>query len=160
MWTDLRTLVTLSVQSLSDKVMARKKSLIRKTVSRVAVGTTIGAVLAAGAAAYFFTQTKSGKQAATQIKTAAIGLSREISKRVQSAKKMQVKYNDIVEEWSRICCPEKVGKHTVVALKRDLKTHWRDVKRELKSRVMNCPYTVHGTVQSHRGRGHNSEFRR
>jgi hypothetical protein len=27
-----------------------------------------------------------------------------------------------------------VGTHTVIALKRDLKTHWRDVKRELKKK--------------------------
>jgi len=116
--------------------MSKKKSLIHKTVSRVAVGTTIGAVLAAGAAAYFFTQTKSGKQAAKQIKTSAIGLSREISKRVQSAKKIsQSKYNDIVEEVvDEYAVQKKVGKHTVVALKRDLKTHWRDVKRELKKK--------------------------
>lgn len=116
--------------------MAKKKSLMHKTLTRVAVGTTLGAVLAAGAAAYFFTQTKSGKQAAKQIKTAAINLSREINKRLQSAKQVsQKKYDEIVEEVvDEYAAQKKVGKHTVVALKRDLKTHWRDVKRELKKR--------------------------
>lgn len=115
--------------------MARKK-LIRKTLSRIAVGTTLGAVLAAGAAAYFFTQTKSGKQAAKQIKTSAIHLSKEISKRLEKAKSVsQTKYNDIVEEVvDEYAAQKKVGKHTVVALKRDLKTHWRDVKQELKKK--------------------------
>lgn len=129
MWTDLRTLVTLQTQLLSENIMAKKKSF-------VAIGTALGAVLAAGAAAYFFTQTKSGKQAAKKIKTSAVSLSREISQRVQAAKKLsQKKYNEIVEQVvDEYAVQKKVGKHTVVALKRDLKTHWRDVKCELKKK--------------------------
>lgn len=114
--------------------MAKKKHLVRKTLSTVAVGTTLGAILAAGAAAYFFTQTKSGKTAAKKIKTTAVGLSREINQRLGKIKRVsQSKYNDIVEQVvDEYAAQKKVGKHTVTALKRDLKTHWREVKRELR----------------------------
>lgn len=117
-------------------MIKKKKSTVRKALSAVAVGTTLGAVLAAGAATYFFTQTKVGKQAAKQIKTTAIGLSKEISRRLHSAQKVsQQKYDDIVEQVvDEYAAQKKVGKHTVVALKRDLKTHWKEVKRELKGK--------------------------
>ncbi len=111
-----------------------KKSLAKKALSTVAIGTTLGAVLAAGAAAYFFTQTKSGKDAAKKIKTTAIGLSSEIGKRVHAVSKMtQEKYNAIVEEVvDEYAAQKKVGKETVKSLKRDLKTHWKAVQNELK----------------------------
>lgn len=111
-----------------------KKSLAKKALSTVALGTTLGAVLAAGAAAYFFTQTKSGKQAAKKIKTTAVGLSSEIGQRVHAVSKMtQDKYNEIVEEVvDEYAAQKKVGKDTVKALKRDLKTHWKAVQQELK----------------------------
>lgn len=117
-------------------MIKKKKSVVRKAISAVAVGTTLGAMLAAGAATYFFTQTKAGKQAAKQIKTTAIGLSKEISSRLHSAQKVsQKKYEDIVEQVvDEYAAQKKVGKHTVVALKRDLKTHWKEVKRELKAK--------------------------
>jgi gas vesicle protein len=116
--------------------MAKKKGIVRKAVTTVAVGTTVGAVLAAGAAAYFFTQTKSGKAAAKKIKSTAVGLSREIGKRVHAVQKLsQSKYNDIVEEVvDEYAAQKKVGKQTVKSLKKDLKTHWKEVQRELKKK--------------------------
>ena len=112
----------------------KKPSLVRRAVRTVALGTGLGAVLAAGAAAYFFTQTKSGKSAAKQIKTTAVQLSRDISKRLHAAKKVsQAKYDEVVEEVvDEYAAQKKVGKQTVKALKRDLKTHWKAVQQELK----------------------------
>lgn len=118
------------------KPIKKKKHVVRKAIATVAVGTTVGAVLAAGAAAYFFTQTKSGKAAAKQIKTTAVGLSREIGQRIHTVKKVsQDKYNAIVEEVvDEYAAQKKVGKQTVKSLKRDLKTHWKDVQSELKKK--------------------------
>ena len=113
----------------------KKRKLVRKAISTVALGTTLSAILAAGAAAYFFTQTKSGKVAAKKIKTTAAGLSREISHRFSQAKTMtEKKYGEIVDEVvDEYAAQKKVGRHTVKALKRDLRAHWREVKREVKA---------------------------
>ncbi|MFA6474652.1 MAG: hypothetical protein WCV88_00440 [Patescibacteria group bacterium] len=108
--------------------MANKGSLV--------LGTTlgVGAVLAAGVAAYFFGQTKSGKLTAKKIKDTAIDLSKDISKRVHVIKKIsQKKYDEIVEQVvDEYAAQKKVGTGTVKSLKRDLKTHWKLVQRELK----------------------------
>jgi len=114
----------------------KKRKTVRNTVAKVAVGTTLGAVIAAGAAAYFFTKTKTGKNAAKKIKTTVASLSKDIAHRVSEAKGMtQDKYNEIVEQVvDEAAAQKKVGKQTVKALKRDLKTHWREVKAELKSK--------------------------
>lgn len=114
----------------------KKRKIVRRTLSAVAVATTVGAVLAAGAAAYFFTQTKAGKATAKKVKTIATGLSKEISTRLHAVKKLtQARYDEIVDQVvDEYAAQRKVAGHTVVALKRDLKTHWREVKRELAKR--------------------------
>lgn len=114
----------------------KKRKVVRNVVSKIAVGTTLAAVLAAGAAAYFFTQTTSGKSAAKKIKSTVAGLSKEIAHRVSAAKEMtQKKYDEIVEQVvDEAAAQKKVGKQTVKALKRDLKAHWREVRAELKSK--------------------------
>lgn len=114
----------------------KKRKLVRGVVSKVAIGTTLAAVLAAGAAAYFFTKTPTGKAAAKKIKATVANLSKEIAHRVSSAKKVtQAKYNEIVEQVvDEAVAQKKVGRHTVRALKRDLKSHWRAVQAELKTK--------------------------
>lgn len=114
----------------------RPRRIIRRAVRTAAIGTTLGALLAAGAAAYFFTQTKSGQAAAKKIKTTAVHLSKEITTRLGKVKKIsQARYDDIVEEVvDEYAAQRKVGSHTVKALKRDLKNHWREVKKELAKR--------------------------
>lgn len=112
------------------------KKLIRRTLSTVALGTTVAAVLAAGAAAYFFTQTKSGQATAKKIQTLAANLSKEISARLSQVKQLtQDRYEQIVDQVvDEYAAQRKVGKHTVKTLKRDLKNHWREVKKELAKR--------------------------
>ena len=114
--------------------MAKKKkpSIVGKAVGGVA----LGAVLAAGAATYFFTQTKQGKNAAKDIKKQAVQLSKDISTRLHKAKdKTQATYNDIVEQVvDEFEAQKKVGTKTVKALKRDLKQHWKAVQAELRKR--------------------------
>ena len=116
--------------------MKKKKSVVKRAITKVAIGTGLGAVLAAGAAAYFFTQTKSGKSAAKQIKTTAVKLSSEISHRLHTAKKVtQATYEQIVEEVvDEYAAQKKVGKQTIKSLKRDLKTHWKAVQQEMKKK--------------------------
>ena len=98
------------------------------------LGTALGALLAAGAATYFFTQTKSGKQAAKNIKAHAIHLSTELTERVSRIRQLsQKKYNDIVDEIvDEYADKKKLTGNAVNALKKDLKNHWSDVQREIK----------------------------
>ncbi|EKD75955.1 MAG: hypothetical protein ACD_43C00270G0006 [uncultured bacterium] len=114
----------------------KKRKSVRQVVSKIAVGTTLAAVLAAGAAAYFFTKTPAGKSAAKKIKTTVASLSKEIAHKVSAAKDMtQKKYNEIVEQViDEAVAQKKVGRHTVKALKRDLKSHWKAVHAELKTK--------------------------
>jgi hypothetical protein len=116
--------------------MKKHKKIVKSVASKVAVGTTLAAVLAAGAAAYFFTKTESGKAAAKKIKTTVAGLSKDIAHRVSAAKHLtQKKYDEIVEQVvDEAAVQRKVAGHTVKALKRDLKAHWREVRSELKAK--------------------------
>lgn len=119
-----------------SKKNAKKPKLLGKAISTVAVGSAIGAILAAGAAAYFFTQTKTGKSTVKDLKKSAADLSKEISRRVHAIRKLsQTKYNEIVEEVvDEYAAQKKVGTHTVKALKKDLQAHWKEVKAELKKK--------------------------
>lgn len=113
----------------------RKKKKSHHAFSALALG-SVAAILAAGATAYFFTQTKSGKAAAKKIKGTASDLSKEISVRLVRAKNIsRKKYDEIVEHVvDEYAAQRKVGSHTVKALKRDLKDHWSAVKKELAHR--------------------------
>ncbi|MDP3971212.1 MAG: hypothetical protein Q8P90_06020 [bacterium] len=106
---------------------------IQKKV-KVAAGTAVGALLAAGAATYFFTQTKQGKKAAVKIKQTASELSKDISHKVSKARDMsKKKYDEIVDQIvDEYAEKKKVAETTVTSLKKDLKSHWADVNKELK----------------------------
>lgn len=115
--------------------MLGKRKAVKK--AKIAVGTALGAALAAGAAAYFFTQTKTGKQAAKAIKEHAVHLSKEITTRVEKAKNLtQKKYNDIVDdivdEYGK---KKKLAQKNVDELKKDLKSHWKEVNREVSKKT-------------------------
>lgn len=107
----------------------------KSKLGKVAAGTALAAALAAGAAAYFFTQTKSGKAAAKKIKEQAAHLSKEITHRVSTFRKVsQEKYNEIVDEIvDEYAKKKKIASAQVDSLKRDLKSHWKDVSHELKA---------------------------
>lgn len=124
------------MSKVSKKLLKKKPVLLKKAISTVAIGSALGAILAAGAAAYFFTQTKTGKATAKDLKKSAADLSKEISGRVTEMKKItQTKYNDIVEEVvNEYAAQKKVGAHTVKALKKDLQSHWKAVEKELKGK--------------------------
>ncbi len=112
------------------------KKKVKQSLAKFAVGAAVSAVLAAGAATYFFTQTASGKKAAKKIQAAAANLSKEITSRLEHLKKVtQSQYNNIVDQVvDEYAAQRKVGKQTVHALKRDLKNHWRQVNKELAKR--------------------------
>lgn len=125
----------------------RKKA--KKKIGKVAAGTALGALLAAGAAAFFFTQTKVGKDAGKKIKEEATHLSKEISHRVSTFRKMsQEKYDeivdDIVDEYGK---KKKLAGTQMDSLKRDLKSHWKEVSRELKSDGKTAKRAVTKTVK-------------
>ncbi len=105
-----------------------------KKAKRVALGTTLGAVLAASAAAYFFTQTKAGKKTVQTIKEHATHVSKEISHRVAKVRTLtKVKYEEIVDEIvDEYAGKKKIASKQVIELKNDLKAHWKDVQREVK----------------------------
>jgi len=125
-----------TLKKATKKVALKKPHLLKKAISTVAVGSALGAILAAGAAAYFFTQTKTGKSTVNDLKKSAADLSKEISQRVHTIQKLtQAKYNDIVEEVvNEYAVQKKVGVHTVKALKKDLQAHWKQVQKELKGK--------------------------
>lgn len=115
----------------------------KKGIGKIAVGTTVGALLTAGAAAYFFTQTKTGKQAAKKIKEHAIHLGKEISHRVSKVRNLsKKKYDEIVDEIvDEYANKKKIASAQVVSLKKDLKSHWNDVQKELRQSKTAKPVT-------------------
>lgn len=120
----------------------------KKKLGKVAAGTALGALLAAGAAAFFFTQTKVGKDAGKKIKEEATQLSKTISHRVSKLRKMsQAKYDEIVDEIvDEYAKKKKLASTQVDSLKRDLKSHWKEVNRELKSEGKAAKRTVKKAV--------------
>lgn len=100
----------------------------------VALGTALGALFAAGAATFFFTKTKTGKEAATKLKKEVRVLSTELTARVGALTELsQKKYEKIVEDIvDQYAAQRKIAPTTVKALKQDLKSHWREVRAEVK----------------------------
>ncbi|MFH0819256.1 MAG: hypothetical protein V1898_04640 [Patescibacteria group bacterium] len=108
----------------------------KKKQPKIAIGTTIGAIVAATGAVLFFTKTKAGEQTAKKIKEYATHLGKEISHKVTEIKDIsQIKYekivDDIVDEYSK---KKKIATTTTKAIKKDLKAHWKEVKKELKKK--------------------------
>lgn len=103
--------------------------------SNMALGLAAGSVIAAGAT-LFFAKTKVGKDAVKKIKNNAIDLSKKATAKLDALKEVtQEKYNviidDVVEDFVK---SKKIAKHEVKSIKQDLKSHWQEIKKELKAK--------------------------
>lgn len=109
--------------------MAKKSHV----ASKVLIGAGAVAALAAGAAV-FFTQTKTGKQAAKHARTAAHELSKKITLELHKAGKVSQKmYNDVVDDAvDQYSKKRKLAKNVSDELRGELKKEWKTVQREIK----------------------------
>lgn len=102
---------------------------------KLAAGLAVAALLATGTA-LFLTQTKSGKKAAKKIKIEAVELGKKAAQKMAKLKTIsQKKYNEVIEEIvDDYAKKKKVAKTTASAIKKDLKAHWHEVRKELKKK--------------------------
>lgn len=109
--------------------MAKKPHL----ASRLLVGAGAVAALATGAA-LFFTQTKSGKQAARQARTAAHELSQRIMRELHKTSKLSRQmYDEVVDQAvTEYAKKKKLAGKVSNSLRTELKKEWGTVRREIK----------------------------
>jgi paraquat-inducible protein B len=102
---------------------------------KFAAGLAVAALVATGAA-LFLTQTSSGKKVVKKIKADAVELGKKVAHRVAKLKTIsQKKYNEVVEEIvDEYAKKKKVAEKTAISMKKELKDHWHQVKKELKTK--------------------------
>ena len=102
---------------------------------KFALGTSVAALIAAGAA-IFLTKTPAGKKVAKKMKLEAVELGKKAAVKLQSLKKIsQKKYNQVIEQVvDDYTKSKKIAKHQSAAIKKDLKSHWREIRQELKNK--------------------------
>lgn len=102
---------------------------------KLALGTTVAALIAAGTAV-FLTKTPQGRKAATRIKKEAVELGKKAAVKLQGVKKIsKEKYGEIIEQIiDDYGKGKKIAKKQSKAIKKDLKGHWSEIKKEIKKK--------------------------
>lgn len=102
---------------------------------KLAIGTGVAALMATGAA-LFFVKTTPGKKTAKKIKAEAVELGKKAAAKLQDLKLISKdKYEEVVEQLvNDYVKSKKIAKAQAAGLKKDLKGHWREIKKEIKKK--------------------------
>lgn len=101
------------------------------------IGVGLGLAAAAAAGAYFLYGSKEGSKRRAKIKGWALKAKGEVLEKMEQAKELNERvYHDLVdgvmERYEKV---KSIDPAELVALGQDLKSHWRNISRQLKAPV-------------------------